>query len=97
MTIDLKEPDLATFGAAVVIDHTKADRDTLHALGMREALERWVDKLRWLSARQSNPIVSRVMAEIADNMAVDRDGIAVILTKAALKDKSGTMETFRKE
>jgi hypothetical protein len=92
----MKEPDVG-MGAAVIIDHTRADADTLHLMGMREGLDRWITKLDWLSNNQSNPIVARVMKEIVANMAVDRDGISVALTRCALKDKSGVMETFRKD
>lgn len=93
--IDAKEhPNL---GAFVEIDHVKADRDTLHFLGMREALDRWISKLDHLASQQSNLIVGRVMREVSDNMKVDRDGISVMLTKAALKDKSGRLEHIRKD
>jgi putative heme iron utilization protein len=91
---DLKEqPGL---GAFVEIDDAKADRDTLHLLGMREALDRWISKLDHLSSQQSNAIVGRVMREVSDNMRVDRDGVSVLLTKSALKDKSGRLEHIRK-
>jgi hypothetical protein len=91
-----KQPE-ANLGAFVEIDEFKAGRDTLHLLGMREGLDRWIDKLRHLSGQQSNLIVRQIMAEIADNMAVDRDGISVALTRAALKDKSGVINHIRKD
>lgn len=93
--IDAKEQP--GYGAFVEIDEVKADRDTLHLLGMREALDRWITKLDYLASQQSNIIVSRVMGEVSDNMKIDRDGISVALTKAALKDKSGRLEHIRKD
>jgi hypothetical protein len=96
MSIELKKPD-ENLGAFVEIDEVKADRDTLHLLGMREALDRWITKLDYLSSAQSNIIVGRVMKEVSDNMKVDRDGISVALTRAALKDKSGRLEHIRKD
>jgi hypothetical protein len=64
---------------------------------MREALDRWITKLDHLAGQQSNIIVGRVMREISDNMKVDRDGISVVLTRAALKDKSGRINHIRKD
>jgi hypothetical protein len=84
-------------GAFVEIDHFKADADTLHLLGMREGLDRWITKLDHLAGQQSNLIVGRVMQEISDNMKIDRDGISVALTRAAMKDKSGRIEHIRKD
>lgn len=93
--IDAKEQP--GYGAFVEIDHVKADADTLHLLGMREALDRWITKLRHDATGQKHPGVKQVMEEIADYMAMDRDGISVALTKAALKDKSGRLEHIRKD
>lgn len=97
MTMDVGKAPAPGMGAFVEIDHVKAGPDVLHLMGMREGLDRWIDKLRHLSGQQSNVIVQRVMAEIADNMAVDRDGISVALTRAALKDKSGVINHIRKD
>lgn len=93
--IDAKEQP--GYGAFVEIDEVKADRDTLHLLGMREALDRWITKLRHDATGQKHPGVKQVMEEIADYMEMDRDGISVALTKAALKDKSGRLEHIRKD
>lgn len=94
-SVDIKELD-PSMGAVVAIDHMKAGADVVHLIGMREALDRWITKLRHEATGQKHPGVKKVMEEIADYMAIDRDGVSVALTKAALKDKSGAMETIRK-
>lgn len=96
MTVDIKQLD-PTMGAIVEIDHMKASADTIHLLGMREFCDRWITKLRHEATGQKHPGVKKVMQEIAEYMAMDRDGISVALTKAALKDKSGAMEAIRKD
>jgi hypothetical protein len=96
MTLDLKPP-AEGHGAFVEIDHVRADADTLHLLGMREFADRWITALRVKADEQKHPGVSQVMREIAEIMAMDRDGISVALTKAALKDKSGTINHIRKD
>lgn len=96
MTIELKKPDQG-LGAFVEIDHIRADADTLHLLGMREFADRWIYALRHKADMQTHAGVAQVMREIAELLAMDRDGISVALTKAALKDKSGRIEHIRKE
>lgn len=85
------------FGAFVDIDIPKLDREGMALLGMREALDRWIDKLMQLSTSQSHPGVAQVMVEIAAEMTKDRDGIAVALTKNSLKTKAGQVHTLRKD
>ena len=91
-----KNPDPG-MGAWVEIDHVTAGADTLHLLGMREFADRWITALRYKADDQKHPGVSQVMREIADLMAHDRDGISVALTRASLKDKSGTINHIRKD
>lgn len=85
------------FGAFVDIDIPKLDREGMALLGMREALDRWIDKLMHLSTSQTHPGVAQVMVEIADEMKRDRDGVAVALTKNAMKTKAGQVHELRKD
>jgi hypothetical protein len=78
-------------GAFVEIDHAKMSRESLYILGVKEGVERWVMRLQTVAATQPDPGVAQVMREIAAEMQNDLDGIAVALTKVALKDKSGTI------
>lgn len=97
MTMDLgKAPD-PNHGAFVEIDHMTASADVIHLLGMREFCDRWITKLRHEATGQKHPGVKKVMEEIAEYMAADRDGISVALTRAALKDKSGRLEIIKKD
>jgi len=96
MSVDIKQLD-PSMGAFVEIDHMKADPDVVHLIGMREAMDRWITKLRHEATGQKHPGVKQVMEEIADYMAADRDGISVALTRAAIKDKSGVMHQIRKD
>lgn len=84
-------------GAVVEVDHTAASRETLFLLGAREAVDRWIERLRSLAGSQPHPGVAKVMAEISDQMAVDRDGISVALTKCAIKDQSGKIDAIRRD
>jgi hypothetical protein len=96
MSVDIKQLD-PSMGAFVEIDHMRADPDVVHLIGMREAMDRWITKLRHEATGQQHPGVKKVMEEIADYMAADRDGISVALTRAAIKDKSGVMHQIRKD
>jgi hypothetical protein len=96
MTIDIKELD-PSMGAFVEVDHVKAGADVVHLIGMREFADRWITALRYKAQDQDHPGVAKVMEEIANLMAMDRDGISVALTRAALKDKSGVMHQIRKD
>lgn len=85
-----------SFGAFVEIDHAKMGRESLYLLGVREGVERWVNKLKLLADTQPHKGVAQVMVEIASEMQKDLDGVAVALTKVALKDKSGVVHDLPK-
>ena len=85
------------FGAFVEIDHAKMSRESLYILGVKEGVERWVMRLKTLADSQPHKGVAQVMIEIAGEMQKDLDGVAVALTKVALKDKSGTLNELRKD
>lgn len=84
-------------GAFVEIDNSKLSRDGLVLLGMKEFGDKWVNQLMMLAGRQSHQGVAKVMVEIAEEMARERDEIAVALTKSALKNKSGVLHSIRKD
>lgn len=85
------------FGAFVEIDHAKMSRESLYILGVKEGVERWVTRLKTLADSQPHKGVAQVMVEIAAEMQKDLDGVAVALTKVALKDKSGVINEIRKD
>lgn len=84
------------FGAFVEIEHERLSREGLFLLGAREALDRWISKLRMLGDMQQHPGVGQVMREVADEMAVDRDEIAVTLTRQSIKDGAGKINELTK-
>lgn len=88
---------MSEHGAFVEMDVTRLDREGLVLLGMKEGLDRWIDKLRHLSGSQHHPGVAQVMQEVANGMAEDRDGIAVALTKRAVTHKAAEIINLRRE
>lgn len=86
-----------SFGAFVEIDHARVSREEVYLMGAMEGVGRWIDKLRSLSDDQPHAGVAQVMREIADQMNIDRDGIAVALTRVATRTGSGKLEHIRKD
>lgn len=82
-------------GAFVEITHEKLGREGLFLLGAREALDRHVDKLDWIIRQEQNPIALECLQRYREFIAKDRDGVAVALTRVALKDKSGVITELK--
>lgn len=80
-------------GAFVELDNHKLTRDELVLLGMKEAHDKWITELRGQASRGDLPeYIKSVLHEVADRMAMSRDDLAVILTKAAMRSGSGKIE-----
>lgn len=84
-------------GAFVELDQHKLSRDELVLLGMKDAHDKWIDELRSQAAVMEHPGARSLLNEIADRMAAVRDNIAVVLTKAAIKSKSGVLHNLKAE
>ena len=82
-------------GAFVELDQHKLDRDELVMLGMKEAHDKWIDELLAQAAIVEHDGVRSVLREVADRMAKTRDGIAVALTRSAIRHKSGTLHNLK--
>lgn len=86
----------AKIGGITEIDIPKLSREGLVLMGMREALAKWVEELRWQAGNVPHAGARNVVLEIADKLAEDMDRVAVELTKEAIKCKAGSMTEIGK-
>ena len=82
-------------GGFVELDQHKLSRDQLVMLGMREALEKWINELMAQAAMTEHPGIQHVLRTVSDKMTADRDAISVSLTRSAFMNKAGTFTSLK--
>lgn len=84
-------------GAFVEIDQHKMTRDQLVLLGMKEAHDKWIEKLDEQITMLGPGLASALYRDLQQRMAEYRDTLAVVLTKAAVKSGSGEVHNIKAE
>lgn len=82
-------------GGFVELDTHKLDRDELVMLGMKEAMDKWVQELSFQAMATEHPGVRAVLSEVVNRMASARDDISVHLTKSAFRHKTGRFNELK--
>ena len=83
------------FGAFVELDQHKLTRDQLVLLGMKTAMDMWVEELRSHAVTTEVPVAKQVLNDVANRMATHRDELAVVLTRSAVASGSGVLNTIK--
>lgn len=82
-------------GGFVELDTHKLDRDELVMLGMKEALDHWVNELNAQAMMAEHDGIRHVLATVTERMGSARDDIAVHLTKSAFRHKTGRFNELK--
>lgn len=84
--------------AFVELDVEKLTRDQLVLMGMKMALDEWVDELAAQAEMQGpNIMAARVLSDLAKKVGQRRDTLAVVLTRDAVRHRTGRLENLKAE
>jgi hypothetical protein len=82
-------------GAFVEVDINRLDKDLLIMLGMKQALEKYVNGFRAQAASLEHAGTAHVLREVADIMAADLDKITVEFSARAIRGKAATLHDLK--
>lgn len=92
-----------SLGAFVTLDINRLDKDELIMLGMREALDKYLQVLArrvdgWDPSKPAQKIViEQALFPVVRMMREELDGVTLLLSKSALQHRTATLQEIPKE